>query len=223
MNTNIQRYERTESAENIMIHLDNKKEAFAAMRAYHESEIAHKGHAISVLTTMLQATILVYGGLFGLMLKDGISISVVQMSGIACLLFISFASRKVALSTQEKIRQDNIQYCLHYFEYRKERELLGIESDLIEHDFVSKAEEINKKARGRPGQESNQKICEKLSQSHSGGSLSRLINDFTGLHISKIKSNSGHMYSQDILMNLVRVILLVCIIGTTGIFLLGMK
>lgn len=209
--------------EKIHIHLDNKKEAFDAMRAYHQSEISHKGHAISVLQTILQATILVYGGLFGLMLKDGISINIIQFSGISCLLVITIVSWKIALATQEKIRQDNIQYCLHYFEYRKERELLGLEQDLIDNDFISKAESINIMARKSTSKESNQTICQKLSSNDKSKGIIKFINDLTGLSIQKDKNSAGHMFTQDILMNLVRVIFLVCLIGTVGLYLLGVK
>ena len=114
------------------------------------------------------------------------------------ILVNSFISFRIVYITNEKIRQDNIQYCLHYFEYRKERELLGLERDLIKNDFISKSETINRKT---DKSKSNINICEKLSRG----------------------SNSGHNYTQNILTNFAAIITVVCIVGTFGLYLLGIN
>lgn len=123
----------------LQVHLQNKDETFRAMRAYHQSEIDHKKDAVEILKSILTASILVYGGLFGLLLKDNISVNIVQLAGFTTIWINSFIAFNIVLKTNKKIREDNIQYCLHFFEYRKEREILGLDSDLLHNGFESKS------------------------------------------------------------------------------------
>ncbi len=180
-------------------HEQNKSERYSKMLAVQDSEIAHKGHAVDMLKGLLQTSILVYGALFGLILQKGIDLTIVQFVGISTIFVNSYLASQIVKTTNEKIRQENIQYCLHYFEYRKERQILGLEDDLIESGFISESEKINRINDNSKTKEGNLSICKKLS----------------------LGQNAGHIYTQNILINFSRIITFVCIFGTLGLFLLS--
>jgi len=180
------------------IHEQNKREAFDGMRAYHQSEIAHKGHAVEMLKAILSASILVYGGLFGLVLSQQINLDLIQMAAILTILINSAIAFSISNITNIKIKNDNIRYCIYNFEYRKERELLGLEADLIDVDFISESQRINNINLKNPTTKTNKEQCEKMSN-----------------------MDSGHKYTQNILVNFALMITVVCIIGTLGLFALS--
>lgn len=180
-------------------HEQNKAERYSKMLAVQDSEIAHKGHAVEMLKGLLQTSILVYGALFGLILQKGIDLTIVQLAGISTIFINSYLASQIVKTTNEKIRQENIQYCLHYFEYRKERQLLGLEDDLIESGFISESEKINRINENSKIKEDNLSICERLS----------------------LGQKAGHIHTQNILINFSRIITFVCIFGTLGLFLLS--
>lgn len=190
---------------NIHIHLENKREAFDAMRAYHQSEIEHKYHTVEILRSILSASIFVYGGLFGLLLKDNINIDLVQFAGLATVAINSFIAFSIVRITNIKIREDNLQYCLHYFEYRKERELLGLEQDLLDNGFESKAYAVNmKNEKNEKTHTKNLSICEILSGTKDG-------------------KKSGHSHTQNILNRFALMITVVCTLGTIGLYILSVN
>ncbi len=178
-------------------HEQNKKEAFDGMRAYHQSEIAHKGHAVEMLKAILSASILVYGGLFGLVISQKIELDLIQMGAILTILINSAIAFSISKITNTKIKNDNIRYCIYYFEYRKERELLGLDADLLEAGFKSESQRINE-LNAKDSESSNETKCKSLSN-----------------------SDSGHKYTQNILIHFASMITVVCVIGTLGLFALS--
>jgi len=178
-------------------HENNKREAYDGMRAYHQSEIAHKGHAVEMLKAILSASILVYGGLFGLVLSQQITLNLIQMAAVLTILINSAIAYSIANITNIKIKNDNIRYCIYYFEYRKERELLGLDADLLEAGFKSESQRINELNSGKTDKPI-QEICKSLSN-----------------------SDSGHKYTQNILIHFAFMTTVVCIIGTLGLFALS--
>lgn len=183
---------------NTAIHLENQRISFDAMRAYHQSEISHKAHAVDILKSILTASIFVYGGLFGLLLNEkDINLNIVQLAGFATIFINYFIASIIVKTTNDKIKEDNIQYCLHYYEYRKERELLGIEKYLEDANFTSKTQVINNKNIGQV--KSNEAVCKDLNSN----------------------KESGHSHTQSILNTFSKMIAVICIVGTIGLMLLA--
>src|SRR5690606_39857689 len=77
----------SEFAGKIETHQQNKREAFDGMRAYHQSEILHKGHAIEVLKTILTAILTIYVGLAASAVSGQIEKKVII--GTAIIVFIA--------------------------------------------------------------------------------------------------------------------------------------
>jgi hypothetical protein len=171
------------------------------MRSYHDSEIAHKKDAVDILKSILTASILVYGGLFGLLLKENISVTIVQLAGLATIAVNSFIAFSVVKKTNEKIRKDNIQYCLHFFEYRKEREILNLDKDLEEQGFESKSLSFQKNHPKKISYDYCVKDCTERSEN--------------------ISLLSGHNDTQKILLHFATMIFVICFIGFIGLVLLG--
>jgi Ca2+/Na+ antiporter len=110
------------------LHEQNKREAFDGMRAYHQSEIAHKGHTVEVIKTLLTVVVSAYGGLVALILGGKVS----RCNGVAaaavffvCVAIVVFY---VVRETNKKIDKDHDSYENHRSEYLAERRLLDIDS-----------------------------------------------------------------------------------------------
>ncbi len=111
-------------------HEANKREAFDAMRAYHASEIAHKGHTIEILKTLLQLVIVVYGGLIGLTLTGRIQPRLAFLADILLFIVILFTTFFVNHYTKKKIDEDHRSYEKHREEYKQEYRKLSLHQDL---------------------------------------------------------------------------------------------
>jgi hypothetical protein len=108
-------------------HEQNKREAFDAMRAYHQSEIAHKAHTVEVIKTLLTVVVGAYGGLIALILKAELAPSYAQATAALLLLGVSGTVLYVVCKTNEKIEADHQAYEAHRAEYLAERQLLKID------------------------------------------------------------------------------------------------
>jgi hypothetical protein len=111
------------------LHEQNKREAFDGMRAYHQSEIAHKGHTVEVIKTLLTVVVSAYGGLIALVLSGKISrCNSIAAAGVffGC---VAFGVCYVIYETNKKIDKDHDSYENNRSEYLAERSLLGIDSD----------------------------------------------------------------------------------------------
>lgn len=112
------------------VHEANKREAFDARRAYHNSEIAHKKDAVEILKTVLTIIILVYGGLIGLVFSDKIDVCLARHISLALLIFISLSVYIIVMITNKKIDKDHQRYKDYTEEHFFERKFLKIDDDL---------------------------------------------------------------------------------------------
>jgi Ca2+/Na+ antiporter len=110
------------------VHEQNKREAFDGMRAYHQSEIAHKGHTVEVIKTLLTVVVSAYGGLIALLLSGKVSRCNGVAAAIMVLVFVGFVVWYVIHETNRKIDKDHDSYEMHRREYLAERRLLNIDS-----------------------------------------------------------------------------------------------
>ena len=85
------------------VHKANMRQAFDGMRAYHNSEIAHKKDAIEILKTILTTTVLVYGGLVGLVVSRQIDGYIASVASIVLILCVFLAVYFIAHITNIKI------------------------------------------------------------------------------------------------------------------------
>lgn len=115
------------------VHIANMRQAFDGMRAYHNSEIAHKKDAIEILKTILTTTVLVYGGLVGLVVSQQIDGCFAFRTSIVLIFCVILAVFFIAHITNIKIDNDNKRYRDFFKEYLVERELLLVE------EYVRKA------------------------------------------------------------------------------------
>lgn len=110
------------------LHEQNKREAFDGMRAYHQSEIAHKGHTVEVIKTLLTVVVSAYGGLIALIVSGKVS----RCNGVAAAVMffacVAIVVYYVVRETNLKIDEDHNRYEDHRSEYLAERRLLQIDS-----------------------------------------------------------------------------------------------
>ncbi len=112
----------------IDIHIAHKREAFDGMRANQDAEIAHAQDAIGVLKTILQTTIIIFGGVIGSFITTSTKVnptSYLICSGMISLLIIGIALH-FRRATSKKIDQSNSKYVIHREEYAHESALLNI-------------------------------------------------------------------------------------------------
>jgi hypothetical protein len=110
------------------LHEQNKREAFDGMRAYHQSEIAHKGHTVEVIKTLLTVIVTAYGGLIWLIGTNKISRCQAITVAILFLPAVAAVVLHVIYATNRKIDKDHDSYESHRAEYIAERFLLEIDS-----------------------------------------------------------------------------------------------
>lgn len=118
-------------------HEANKREAYDGMRAYHESEIAHKKDAIDIIKTILTTTVILFAGLVGSATTEKIAIELALITSWIIAILVGIATSTIVLFTNRKIDQDNRRYRKYRDEYVKERELIGLEGDLRESGYTS--------------------------------------------------------------------------------------
>ncbi|MDM8159161.1 hypothetical protein QUH73_04935 [Labilibaculum sp. K2S] len=125
-------------------HMRNKREAFDGMRAYHLSEIEHKKDAVEMIKTILTVTILVYGGMLGMIISGKVPLAFFSSLCLALLLFctVCFISYKIVSVTNLKISKDNARYRKYAEEYVKERDILELDADLQLQDYCSAWKEV---------------------------------------------------------------------------------
>lgn len=125
----------------IDIHIAHKREAFDGMRANQDAEIAHAQDAIGVLKTILQTTILIFGGVIGSFITTSTTVN--PTSYLICSALISLLIIGIALhfrrATDKKIDQNNSKYVLHREEYHHARTILGIAPFEFDIDAYNKA------------------------------------------------------------------------------------
>lgn len=125
----------------IDIHIAHKREAFDVMRANQDAEIAHAQDAIGVLKTILQTTIIIFGGLIGSFITLSTKVnpsSYLICSGIISLLIICIVLH-FTRATRKKIDQSNSKYVIYREEYAHERVILGIAPFEFDIDAYNKA------------------------------------------------------------------------------------
>ncbi len=110
------------------MHEQNKREAFDGMRAYHTSEIEHKGHTVEVIKTLLTVVVSAYGGLIALILNNKASRCQGVGAAIVLLMFVAVVVFIVLHYTNKKIDSDHNSYENHRSEYIAERKLLESDS-----------------------------------------------------------------------------------------------
>jgi uncharacterized membrane protein YeiB len=115
----------------------NKKEAFDGMRAYHQSEIAHKKDAIDLLKQILVSGALIYTGLIAALFTNKVPKEAIVALSYVLTLIVGLAVFHIVVPTNKKIEQDHKRYIKYAQEYIITRQIMGIEKDLIEHGFVS--------------------------------------------------------------------------------------
>lgn len=109
------------------LHEQNKREAFDGMRAYHQSEIAHKGHTVEVIKTLLTVVVGAYGGLIALVVNARLTFALSLGLSAALFLAVWLATCHVVRTTNRKVEIDHGAYEAHRSEYLAERVALGIE------------------------------------------------------------------------------------------------
>ena len=111
-------------------HEQNKREAFDAMRAYHNSELSHKKDAIDILKTILTSSVLIYAGLVASLDNRIANDQSMITLGWALGLIIAISTISITWTTILKIKEDNKRYRQFKAEYIRERELIGLDDDL---------------------------------------------------------------------------------------------
>lgn len=119
------------------VHEANKREAFDGMRAYHQSEIAHKKDAVDILKAILTTTIILYGGVLSVAISGKIGVLYAIYTGWTLAVLIGLSVSLVVGVTNRKIDEDNKRYRKYRDEYVLERKLLGLESDLSKEKYTS--------------------------------------------------------------------------------------
>lgn len=119
------------------VHEANKREAFDGMRAYHQSEIAHKKDAIEILKAVLATTVIIYGGLLSAVMTVKIYPDTALYAAIAIAAMVGIASSLIVGITNRKIDEDNKRYRKYREEYVLERRLIGLEKDLRASGYIS--------------------------------------------------------------------------------------
>ena len=118
-------------------HEANKREAYDGMRAYHQSELAHKKDAVDILKTILTTSVVIFGGLVGFVMSARINATIVIVAAWTIAVLISLAVGVIVFFTNKKIDEDNRRYRKYRDEYIKERELIGLEDDLKKAGYIS--------------------------------------------------------------------------------------
>jgi hypothetical protein len=107
-------------------HRDNARECFQGMRAYHQSEIAHTGHALDLLKGILVSTLALYGGLIGLAASNEMASPGLDGTGVVFLAAVWAVLWSTTENTFRKIDADHARYEEFRSELNKERMLLGV-------------------------------------------------------------------------------------------------
>jgi hypothetical protein len=125
-------------------HEANKREMFDGMRAYHQSEIAHKQDAVRMLTTLLAAA----GAIFAAIIVPERPIPyAVLLSAVTALVATIFAWVIVG-TTNRKIEEEHEIYARFGQEYSRACAVLGLFDPVVVGDQKHPAV----KARGAIGQ-----------------------------------------------------------------------
>ncbi len=135
------------TGERFTLHLENKREAFDGMRAYHTSEIAHKQDAITIFKTILTTTVVIYGGLISTYISTQFSSSIANLMAAIAFLLILILSSITVITTSRKIDRDHDRYEEYKSEYMIERQILGIDEDYSGADEKSQAHLLSKRER----------------------------------------------------------------------------
>jgi len=107
------------------------------MRAYHQSEIAHKKDAVDIIKTILNTTVILYAGLVGSTFTGKIDSSLAIAASWVIALLVGIAVFFIVLFTNRKIDEDNQRYRKYRAEYITERQLIGLEQDLSNVGYTS--------------------------------------------------------------------------------------
>ncbi|MBI1797320.1 MAG: hypothetical protein HYR74_09735 [Candidatus Eisenbacteria bacterium] len=103
-------------------HDANKRELFDAMRAYHDSELAHKRDAISLLTTLLTAI----GAIFAAIIVPSHPIPHAGTLAWSVAAVTSLLAAVIVSATNRKIEEDHKIYANFGDEYVRQCEVLGL-------------------------------------------------------------------------------------------------
>ncbi len=129
-------------------HLQNKRECFDGMRAYHQSEIAHKKDTIEILKSILTTIVLVYGAIIGAIITKSIESVALVVVSFFTLILIAISVLSITYVTNNKIDKDNARYRKYEEEYVIERQIIGLESELLklnhESVWIDKTKDKNK-------------------------------------------------------------------------------
>lgn len=123
----------------------NKRELFDAMRAYHDSELAHKRDAIGMLTTLLTAI----GAVFAVFIVPSHPIAHAGALAWSIALVAVALAAVIVSSTNRKIAEDHKLYARFGDEYVRQCDALGL-FDTVEMGGGRKP--IKKRARIGHGQ-----------------------------------------------------------------------
>ena len=118
-------------------HEANKREAYDGMRAYHQSELAHKKDAVDIIKTILTVIVIVYAGLAGSALTGKIDSNLAISASWIIAILVGIALSTIVFFTNKKIDEDNQRYRKYQSEYVKEREIIGLEKDLCNAGYIS--------------------------------------------------------------------------------------
>jgi hypothetical protein len=118
-------------------HESDMRIAFDAMRAYHNSEIAHKKDAVDILKTVLTIIVLVYGSLIGLVFSNKVGTTFTICVLIGLFLFILISIIVIIRETNKKIDMDHERYMQYLNECIAERKILKIDKDLEKQKYDS--------------------------------------------------------------------------------------
>ena len=135
----------------------NKREAFDAMRAYHQSEIEHKSHAISMLTTVLTGV----GAVFAAIIIPSAAIANAGAIAFLAAAAASLGSYLVVSSTNTKIGSDHKRYAAFGAEYVNTCRLLGLFDAIQIGDCTITLKTDDKLGQGK-GYINTQKILQKF-------------------------------------------------------------
>lgn len=118
-------------------HEQNKREAFDGMRAYHQSEIAHKKDAIDILKTILTSSLSLFTGLLATVFVAKIDTTYILYVSWIVTALVGVAAWNIVHSTNRKIDQDHARYQKYAQEYTLERRIIGLEDDLEKQGHTS--------------------------------------------------------------------------------------
>ena len=118
----------------------NKRELFDAMRAYHDSELAHKRDAIGMLTTLLTAI----GAVFAAIIVPEKPIPYAGILAWSIAAVTGALAAVIVSSTNRKIQEDHRLYANFGDEYVRQCDALGLFDDIA---IGEKREPIKERSR----------------------------------------------------------------------------